>query len=156
MKITDIPSKITTPWGTNASGSFIRAIPQTTTTAGAASFDQGFPAANFTPPAAGGVPPFGQDMNGILNQETAWSRWVAAGGLSPYDGTFSSEIGGYPKYAIVPSVSAPGTVYLSTVDDNTQDPDAPGSTGWATVGTPTGATIDFAGPEAKDFYRLRR
>ncbi|MBF0858145.1 hypothetical protein HKD24_02825 [Gluconobacter sp. LMG 31484] len=66
MKQSDFPSKIVIPFAGNASNSFVRDIPQTTTDQTAASFDQGFPADTFTATVAGGTPPDGKDFNGIL------------------------------------------------------------------------------------------
>ena len=94
---TSVPTKNTIPWGNSAGGGFIRAIPtpsQIGIQDGAASFADGFPPLNFAPVASGGVPPFGQDMNGILNQITAWTRWQAAGGPIRYDVSFAVAVGG--------------------------------------------------------------
>ncbi|MFL9904287.1 hypothetical protein PQR71_40220 [Paraburkholderia fungorum] len=85
----------------------------------------------FIPEGSGGVPPFGQDMNGILNQISAWIQWVNAGGPVSYDATFSAAIGGYPKGAWLTS-EAGGSWWVSTVDNNTTDPDA-GGAGWSSV-----------------------
>lgn len=98
---------------------------------GAASLTDGFPPLNFTPISAGGVPPFGEDMNGILNQTTAWNRWLSAGGPILYDATFQAAIGGYPNGAIVGSLVVQGNYWMSTVDGNTTNPDT-GGAGWVT------------------------
>ena len=75
MKIANIPSKFAIPFASSAGAGYIRTIPQTPTgTAGQASLQQGFPPENFSPVSAGGVPPFGQDFNGLLNQVTSWKR----------------------------------------------------------------------------------
>ncbi len=87
-----------------------------------------FPPLNFLPTGSGGVPPFGQDFNGIFNQITLWSQWQNAGGLVPYDNTFAGQIGGYPKGALLASATA-GKVWLNLADDNTVDPDGAG-TNW--------------------------
>ncbi|TJV02483.1 MAG: hypothetical protein E5Y35_27805, partial [Mesorhizobium sp.] len=78
------------------------------------------------------MPPFGQDMNGILQQITQWSQWQNAGGLVPYDPAFSAAIGGYPKSALLAG-AATGVVWLSTADDNTSDPDTSGAN-WVNIG----------------------
>lgn len=130
MQDSDIPAlKFPIPWGNSAGGGFIRAIPvasQIGITAGAASLTDGFPPVNFTPPGAGGTPPFGQDANGILNEITLWTRWYTAGAPIGYDATFSTAIGGYPKGAIIVSATFPKT-WLSTVDNNASDPDTGGA-----------------------------
>lgn len=91
----------------------------------------GFPPLCFSPVAAGGVPPWGQDMNGILNQITAWNQWQQAGAPIVYDSTFQTAIGGYPQGAVV-KLAANGPAFMSTVDNNTVAP-AVGATGWMPV-----------------------
>lgn len=128
MQDTDIPTKITVPWGTSASGADIRVVPVTPPVqAGAASFQLGFPPPCFDP--SSGVGPFGQDFNGILNVDTAWSRWFQAGGPIEWDSSFGSAVGGYPKGAIVASSTTFGQFWYSTEDANENDPDTGGS-GW--------------------------
>jgi hypothetical protein len=132
MQLSQIPAKFNIPFANNAGGSFINPIPQasqTSITPGAASLFDGFPPLNFQPTASGGIPPFGKDFNGILNQSTAWDRWFSAGGPIYYDATFQSAVGGYPNGAIVQSLIVPGNFWMSTVDNNTTNPDAGGS-GW--------------------------
>lgn len=128
MQSTDIPSRITIAFAQSASGSYRAVIPDTTTTPGRASFTLGFGPLNFEPIASGGIPPFGADMNGILFDATTWLRWVAAGGPIPYNAPFSSANSGYPKGALLPSATAGSAVWwLSTVENNTTDPDAGGA-----------------------------
>lgn len=126
MQASDIPDKFQVPFAVSAGVGYIRPIPLAPTgETGAASLDTGFPPACFVD---GGYP-FGQDFNGLLNQITAWNQWQGAGATTPYDATFQGEIGGYPKGAIVGSVTAPGWFYLSTTDNNVTNPDASGA-GW--------------------------
>lgn len=145
MKAADIPAeKFFVPFGNNAGGPFIRTIPlgsQIGITDGAASLTTGFPPLNFTPVAAGGVPPFGQDMNGILFEATSWDRWFSAGGPIMFDSAFSASIGGYPKGAFLASTSF-GRFWLSSIDDNTNDPDSV-ATGWVAMqlGVPHSFTV---------------
>jgi len=89
---------------------------------------------------SGGVPPFGQDFNGILNQITQWSQWEATGGLPKYDNAFSTAIGGYPAGALLASTTA-GRIWINTTDNNTVDPDGAG-TGWVSL---TGSASTWAG-----------
>lgn len=135
MKLSALPAKFPVAWGASASPSYIRSIPlgsQIGIVNGAASLTDGFPPLNFLPVGSGGVPPFGQDMNGILQQITQWSQWQNAGGLVPYDPAFSAAIGGYPKSALLAG-AATGVVWLSTADDNTSDPDT-GGANWVNIG----------------------
>lgn len=129
MKAADIPTKFPIPFAENAGGTYSRVVPETTTDANAASLDLGFPPNTFTPEGAGGAPPDGRDFNGILNQISAWNQWASAGGPLKYDATFSTNIGGYPKGAIIASATNFGIFWYSTEDDNTTDPDVSGA-GW--------------------------
>lgn len=131
MLASSIPPKFTVPFGNNAGPGFIRTIPlgsQIGITDGAASLNDGFVPLNMLPVSAGGVPPFGQDMNGVLKQITQWDQWTATGGAPQFDAAFASAIGGYPLGAVVES-STPGYLYLSIVDNNTVNPNV-NLTGW--------------------------
>ncbi len=144
----DTPPKFPLAWGSNAGGAYIRSIP-TTSQIGiqncAASLNDGFPPLTFVPASAGGCPPFGQDFNGALKQITQAAQWQQAGGPIFYNSAFSTSINGYPKGAILSSAVTPGTQWMSTTDNNTNDPDGDTPTGWVQapgqvpVGTPVQA-----------------
>ncbi|WP_454813756.1 phage tail protein [Labrys neptuniae] len=137
MKYNQIPAKFLIPWGASAGGGFINPIPTASQIAinpGRASLTDGFPPLNFQPVGAGGVPPFGQDMNGILNQITMWNRWQAAGAPIRFDADFCASIGGYPMGAML-SGSTSGTVWLNTVDDNLTNPEGLSPVGWINLAT---------------------
>jgi hypothetical protein len=134
MDAADIPTKFPIPFADSAGGGFTRAIPTAPAGSGEANLEEGFPPVCFTPLSGGGVPPAGQDFNGILNQVTAWNRWQAAGGTALYDGTFSTDIGGYPAGCILRSTTA-GYYWVNLVDDNTTNPDS-GGTGWQALVAP--------------------
>lgn len=156
MLASDIPAKFPIPWANAAGGPFVRNIPTTSQIGiqnGAASLTDGFPPLCFSPVAAGGVPPFGQDFNGVNRQVTAWLRWVAAGGGVPfYDATFSAAVNGYPNGAMLQAASGPGNFWISTADNNVTNPDAAGA-GWTAFPGPaltfpshvqtTNATFNF-------------
>ena len=129
MLDSDIPAKFPVPFANSATTGFIRAIPLTSSDPDAASLTLGFPPDTFAPVGAGGAPPDGRDMNGILNETTAWSRWFQAGGPIIYDATFQSEVGGYPLGSVVGSAVTAGVLWRSTTDGNTTNPDA-GGAGW--------------------------
>jgi hypothetical protein len=132
MQLTDIPVKMITPWATDAGPSYVRVVPvdsQIGIDDGAASFETGFPPLNFTPVGAGGVPPFGQDMNGIFNVTTAWLRWTQAGGPAYFDALFAADIGGYPIGAFLQSAVTPGSFFISLINNNLNNPDSI-TTGW--------------------------
>lgn len=137
MLNSSIPNKFPLRWGQNAGAPYIRSIPSASQIGiqnGAASLNDGFPPLTSQPIGSGGVPPWGQDMNGILNQITAWNQWQQAGAAVQYDGSFSTSIGGYPKYAIVASTATLGLFWFNTVDSNTTDPDGGSPSGWIATG----------------------
>jgi hypothetical protein len=132
MLASGIPTKIAVPFASSAGGAYVRTIPvasQIGVNPGFASFTDGFVPLNGTPVSAGGVPPFEQDLNGILLAITNWNRWQNAGGPIPYDATFQTAISGYPLGAIVASATSFGVQWLSSADANVTNPDA-GGAGW--------------------------
>ena len=138
MLYTDIPDKFPIRFAENAMApTYIRPIPEAagtpTPTDAPASLDQGFPPETFTPVSGGGVPPAGADVNGILNQITAWCQWQAAGNATLFDAGFAADIGGYPKYALIASTT-PGILWQSTADSNSTDPDGGSPANWISVG----------------------
>lgn len=145
MLASSIPLRFQLAWAQNAGGSFIRTVPVTSqigVNAGFASYNDGFVPDNFTQIAAGGVPPFGQDMNGVLNETTTWDQWYQAGAPIPFDSTFATAIGGYPKGAKLASAILAGADWYSTADNNTTNPDDPStSANWARVGLPAGTPL---------------
>jgi hypothetical protein len=131
MQDSSVPPKIQIPWANSAGSANIRTVPQASQLAiqaGAASFTDGFVPLNFVPVSAGGVPPFGQDFNGILQLITQWLRWGSAGGAIRYDAGFVAAIGGYPIGSRLMSNSG-HVIYESLVDNNSGDPNA-GATNW--------------------------
>lgn len=133
MLASSIPPKFPVAFGAGAGGGFIRSIPtasQIGINAGFASLTDGFPPLNFQPVAAGGIPPFGQDFNGLLNQVTKWNQWQSAGGAISFDGAFAAAIGGYPLGAVLASTVVLGNYWLSTVDNNLTDPDSSSAANW--------------------------
>lgn len=135
MQDSDIPVKFNIPWGNSAGVSFIRNVPQASQIGlqdGAASLTDGFPPLCFSPVASGGVPPFGEDFNGIFKQVTQWLRWLSAGALNPFDSAYSAAIGGYPKGVIVASATTFGLFYFNNVDNNASNPDT-GGANWTGV-----------------------
>lgn len=159
MQISNIPVRYQKVWGVNAAGAYIRTVPvnsQIGIQDGAASFNDGFVPDNFAPVAAGGVPPFGQDFNGILNVDTSWMQWVQAGGPIPFDATFATAIGGYPKGAVLVSAIVQGAQWYSTTDNNTTDPDDPlTSSGWTRVGIAAGVLLPFLSAVPTGFVQSR-
>lgn len=100
---------------------------------GNAGYDAGFPATNMTPKEAGGIPPFGQDFNGILFDITTAIRYLQAGMQFPYSSSFATAVGGYPLGAIVTRTDGTG-FWRNTVANNTTDPEDFGA-GWSPEGS---------------------
>lgn len=120
------PDQIVTPW---AEAGLKDTIPQTADPVnGRAGYDQGFPAINMIPKAAGGIPPFGQDFNGIFYDLTVAMQYLQAGGSFPFDGTWATAVGGYPIGALV-SRSDNSGLWRNTVANNTSNPES-GGAGW--------------------------
>ncbi len=113
------PEKIITPWADTGSKN---PIPQNANnTTGEAGYDKGFPDITMTPPEAGGIPPAGQDFNGILYEITNILRYVQAGGQPTFSTELATAIGGYPKGAVV--LGGDGvTLWQSKIDGNLTDP----------------------------------
>jgi hypothetical protein len=125
MQLTNAPSKLTLPFANGGGRNAIPVESQIGIVAGAASLTDGFPPLTRTPLAAGGVPPSGLDMNGILYELSAILRWANAGGGYVYDGTFAADpnVSGYPKGARVLRSDGAG-YWLNTIDGNTVDPES--------------------------------
>jgi len=89
-----------------------------------------------TSPLKGGIPPFGQDMNGILFVLSQIARWLMSGGSLTYDATFAAapNIGGYPRGAVLLRADGQG-FWLNTRDDNETNSDATDGSalGWVSV-----------------------
>ncbi|MCW4590899.1 hypothetical protein NO263_09935 [Gluconacetobacter entanii] len=144
MKQSSFPAKFALPFAGSAGAAYIRTIPQASqigVSAGAASLTDGFPPVTFDPVSAGGTPPSGADMNGILNWVTSVLQAYQSGYFGAWDGTFATSIGGYPMNAIV-SGSTAGVYYVSTTDDNMTTPGASGAA-WQSLFTGLQASLGF-------------
>lgn len=132
------------PFANGAGPSYVRAIPTASSSEpGAASLTDGFPPVNFQPVGAGGIPPDGRDMNGILLQITNWIRWLSAGGVVKYDAAFAAAIGGYPAGALLAGNTL-GSFWMNAQDGNTTDPDSLSAAHWFAFPAQT-ASNDFSG-----------
>lgn len=135
MQASNAPTKSAVPFAASGTKNTIPEASQIGVTPGAASFTDGFPPLTMTPLAAGGVPPYGADFNGILNFLSAAVRWGQTGAGYIYDAAFSTAIGGYPKGAMLKQAGALSGYWLNLVDNNTTNPDT-GGANW--VGLPAG------------------
>ncbi|MBF4840546.1 tail fiber protein [Cronobacter sakazakii] len=86
------------------------------------------------PLSAGGIPPSGKDMNGVLYSATLQQQWQNAGMTYPFSQDFSDAISGYPKGAIVPSSVYTGQ-WLNLNEANGTPPESStgASTGWVPI-----------------------
>jgi hypothetical protein len=132
MQDSDLPYKFATIWGASATAGYLTAVIPPTATGAAASQVLGFPPITSVDPGAGGIPPDIADFNGVLQYLSAWDRWAQAGGPIYFDGTFSVAIGGYPKGAVLAQAATLGQFWISTVENNTSNPDV-GGANWNTL-----------------------
>lgn len=131
MATITIPAKFQEIWAIHANPLYITTpIPQTSTDPTRASQDLGFPPDTQVSVDAGGTPPHIADFNGVLNMLSAWSQWFSAGAPVFFDGTFASNIGGYPQGSIVAATANNGNFYFNTVNGNLTDPNGGSSVGW--------------------------
>ncbi|MEQ5183192.1 hypothetical protein ABN222_01530 [Providencia alcalifaciens] len=82
-----------------------------------ATWDQGFGQITMLPVAAGGLPPKGQDFNGIINQISENIVYQSQGGRFKFSPEYAESIGGYPKGAILQSDDEKKE-YQSLIDNN--------------------------------------
>lgn len=125
MLASQIPTRVEVPFGETGLRNTVPVA--ASSTPGVASYTTGFPSICFQPIAAGGIPPLGQDFNGILYAITSWDMWQSAGGVVGYDAAFSAAVGGYPKGAMIAVAGVPGAFWVSLADNNTTDPDTGGA-----------------------------
>ncbi|MFV8908097.1 hypothetical protein ABQ333_22970 [Serratia fonticola] len=122
MQYSSFPKKLSIPFANSGDKQNIPNNSQIGIDDGRASYDDGFPPLTRTPLSAGGKPPYGTDMNGVLFDITGSARWSAAGASYKYDSTFSSAIGGYPKSSILLNSTLNGT-WLNTIENNQNNPE---------------------------------
>ena len=108
MQLANIAARLMKPFANSGNKA---AIPQTGTDPARASYETGFTPLNMTPIAAGGVPPSGRDMNGILYDLSNAMMWQQAMGILPYDATVSYPNGAHVTYS--------GAIYRCLADDTT-------------------------------------
>src|ERR1700756_1385637 len=133
MDSSSVPPQLGVVWAAAASGSFKRTVPvpsQIGITAGAASWTDGFPPLTAADRlTAGGGAPGIKDFNGALNEFSTIIQALQAGMLPRYDSTFSADVGGYPKNAVLRGTNGIHQ-WRSTVENNTTDPDGGSPSGW--------------------------
>src|SRR5580658_8309931 len=139
-----LPPIVPQPFAENAPPGNINAIPNTTGVSGLASYDQGFPTVTMQPVVAGGIPPEGQDFNGILFAITAHLYYLQSGQRWQFNATVAAAIGGYPVGAIVAMADGTGE-WVNYVANNSTNPDTtpPGgsASGWAILSSTGPAAV---------------
>lgn len=140
-----IPPVITQPFGKNAvPGTYLQVpIPVTSVVPGRASMDLGFPPITMEPVVAGGIPPFGQDVNGILYTLSAYALFARAGQLFGYDADVVAATGGYSLGAVLGSADG-STIWRSIVNNNVTNPET-GGAGWVAISSYGFANIGTSG-----------
>lgn len=148
MQLINAPAKLVLPFANAGAKNTIPTASQIGIVAGAASLTDGFPPLTRTPLAAGGTPPSGLDMNGVLFELSAVIRWANAGGGYIFDSTFANDanVTGYPKGARVLRTDGAG-YWLNTVDANVTDPESAGAAaaGWVPDFTSGASAITMTG-----------
>ena len=94
-----------------------------------ATFEGGFPRATMIPKTDGGLPPKGQDMNGILYALSVNQKYNQQGGRFKFDPVVVSLDGGYSQGAIIQSNNN-RTAYINNVEGNINNPNDD-MTGWS-------------------------
>jgi hypothetical protein len=131
MNISQAPDIFLHPWayGAGAEKNAIPADSQALVDPGLASLYDGFPSATMTDVNAGGVPPYGQDMNGILYWLSAAMRYLQAGGNYKFSSALVSAITGYPAGASIIRGDGLGA-WINTTDGNLTNPEGEAPSGW--------------------------
>jgi|ERR1700733_8435867 len=150
------PTPVTIPaaFAVGASGGNINyPIPQTPpgSPANLASWNNGFPADTMEPVGSGGLPPFGQDFNGVLYSITQHIMSLQMGQPYGFSAALSADYGGYALGALAGMASGNG-LWLNTINANTTNPDTAGlKSGWvpgvsygAAIITTTGGTTTLS------------
>ncbi len=119
-----------------------------------ASVQAGFPANTMQSELAGGLPPFGQDMNGYLFLISSHTLYVECGQLYAYNSPLATAIGGYLAGTVLGMTDGTG-MWLCTVNGNTSNPDT-GGAGWAPLAVygkvtvaVTGGTVALSAAQSK-------
>ena len=131
------------PFALNGKKNTIQVTRQTNQDEEDATLTEGFPDVTMIKESVGGKAPKGLDFNGIFYLLSVDTVHRQSGQQIQYDATYATNIGGYKKGAILQSTSLTKS-YISTVDNNTTDPDSTASSGWnvyALTPTATSTTL---------------
>ena len=122
MQSTDIiqPLPLISPIATDG---LKNSIPDAATGTNNASIEEGFPQITMQAPADGGLPPFGQDFNGLFYTVSSLNCFLQNGGYITFNQSVSDKIGGYPSGAILDYINSAGSYskVQSLIDNNTNN-----------------------------------
>ena len=122
MQSTDIiqPLPLISPIATDG---LKNSIPDAATGTNNASIEEGFPQITMQAPANGGLPPFGQDFNGLFYTVSSLNCFLQNGGYITFSQAVSDKIGGYPSGAILDYIDSTGAYskVQSLIDNNTNN-----------------------------------
>lgn len=111
------PKLITKPFAQNGQKNAIPENFSSSMESNQATWDTGFGQITMIPVAAGGMPPKGQDFNGIFNQLSENIIYLSKGGKFKFSADYAASINGYPKGAILQSDDETKE-YQSKIDNN--------------------------------------
>ncbi|WP_140182672.1 hypothetical protein [Providencia stuartii] len=111
------PKLITKPFAQNGQKNAIPENYSSSMESNQATWDTGFGQITMIPVAAGGMPPKGQDFNGIFNQISENVVYLSKGGRFKFSADYAAAINGYPKGAILQSDDEKKE-YQSVIDNN--------------------------------------
>lgn len=141
------PQRIPEAFAIGAGGGYIvNPFPDTTGTPGAASWNGGFPPSTMTPEISGGLPPHGQDFNGVLYAISSHSFYVQSGQPYRYSAAVAASLSA-GQYAVGTLLGrADGTGFWLCVTATATDPDT-GGAGWVPAFNYGYATQAMAGAD---------
>jgi len=124
---------LTIPFGRDAVPDMVNEIPDDPSIVDPqlASYKQGFPYITTIPLVAGGIPPEGQDFNGILRDITEHIVHQNKGGMYKFEAEVVA-VGGYPLGAVL-SANDGLSLWVSLIDNNVQDFNSGTPTQWARI-----------------------
>lgn len=111
------PKLIPVPFAKNGDKNTIPEKFNSTLEANKATWETGFARITMIPAPAGGMPPLGQDFNGILYDISDNLVYASKGGKYKFSEEYAATIGGYPKGAILQSDDETKE-YQSLLDNN--------------------------------------
>ena len=127
MEFSTVPNYVFIPmeFAKNGIKNVIQKVRQSGQDAQDMTWNDGTPPITLTKLEDGGLPPKGQDYNGVLNAISSHTVFGQNGGRYKFDSSVITEFGGYAKDAIIQSNDGLRE-YISLVDNNTNDPNIGG------------------------------